>query len=567
MTAAPLKGTTDAMALGTLLIFWAGLWALTIPTGDMPLNDDWVYALAVRSILETGQFRLPSPASANVLTQAYWGALFCLPLGFSFAALRLSTFVLAIAGIGGAYGLLRELGARPVLALVGALTLATNPVFLQLSVTFMTDVPFTSLLTLSLWLQMRGVRQRSRSTLALSWLVALGAVLIRQFALVLPLAYAVGMVMRDGPRPRTVVLACSLFAVAMSIQLLYAHWLIETGRTAVLPVPLFSVFSFAAIDPARRMLAQAERAFPTLGLFIAPAVLAILPRIIPRILADDWRLGRSVRIGCICGLAITCLLAIRNELPPAFGNSLELHGLGPFTLRDTYLLQSNITALPWQVRAIWFALGLLGAACGTIALTMTLQVLGKVGHALRRQSQWPIYWQHGVLLVVVISYFGGMVLLGSVAVTYDRYLLPLIVAIIALLVLQTNRLAPHRVWPAVACTMLLAVQASFGVAGTHDYLAWNRARWQATSALLQEGISPHQIDGGYEFNGWLLNNVSYQSRPGKSYWWVDDDEYIVSAGPLPGYHSIIEQPVRHWLGLGPERVVTLQRDTGTTQTK
>src|SRR3954452_12493223 len=71
----------DMLVLGCLGLGWAALWLLTIPVGDIPLNDDWVYALTVRSVLETGRYTLPSPVNANVFAQIYWGALFCLPFG------------------------------------------------------------------------------------------------------------------------------------------------------------------------------------------------------------------------------------------------------------------------------------------------------------------------------------------------------------------------------------------------------------------------------------------------------------------------------------------------------
>lgn len=39
------------------------------PSGEFPLNDEWIYALAVQSILETGQYRIPGPITADVFTQ------------------------------------------------------------------------------------------------------------------------------------------------------------------------------------------------------------------------------------------------------------------------------------------------------------------------------------------------------------------------------------------------------------------------------------------------------------------------------------------------------------------
>jgi hypothetical protein len=67
------------------------------------------------------------------------GALFSRLLGFSFAVLRLSTLVLAWAGLLALYGTLRELGTHPLLAGLGTLMLWLNPVFFVLSHSFMTS--------------------------------------------------------------------------------------------------------------------------------------------------------------------------------------------------------------------------------------------------------------------------------------------------------------------------------------------------------------------------------------------------------------------------------------------
>jgi hypothetical protein len=82
---------SDVGWLAFLIALWILMSALVNPVGDFPLNDDWTYALAVKSILQIGRFALPSSATTNTFAQAYWGALFCLPFGFSFTALRFST--------------------------------------------------------------------------------------------------------------------------------------------------------------------------------------------------------------------------------------------------------------------------------------------------------------------------------------------------------------------------------------------------------------------------------------------------------------------------------------------
>ena len=64
------------------------------PFQDTPFIDDWVYSWPVQHLLDTGAFLFPELVANPILTQVLWGALFCLPFGFSLTALRVSTWVL-----------------------------------------------------------------------------------------------------------------------------------------------------------------------------------------------------------------------------------------------------------------------------------------------------------------------------------------------------------------------------------------------------------------------------------------------------------------------------------------
>ena len=116
------------------------------PLQNTPFIDDWVYAWAVEHLLETGELRILDWSVSQNVAQVLWGALFCLPLGFPFTALRLSTWVASLLGLLGLNALLRELGARRGDALVGVAVLAFYPVYFILSLSFMTDVPFVTLM-------------------------------------------------------------------------------------------------------------------------------------------------------------------------------------------------------------------------------------------------------------------------------------------------------------------------------------------------------------------------------------------------------------------------------------
>jgi hypothetical protein len=114
---------------------------------------------------------------------------------------------------------------------------------------------------------------------------------------------------------------------------------------------------------------------------------------------------------------------------------------------------------------------------------------------------------------------------------------------------------------AIAASILtILVSATFAVAGTHDYLAWNRARWRALQDLVAvKSVPPAAIDGGFEFNGFYLYDPGYRPPPDKSWWWVHDDEYMIAFGPMDGWAEISRWPWTSWIFPGERAILTLRR--------
>ena len=87
----PFAGTairTSALAIITVSGVWLFMVLLANPVGEFPLNDDWSYSRAVQNLIEHGRLELTGFTSMPLIAQVFWGALFCLPFGFSFTALR-----------------------------------------------------------------------------------------------------------------------------------------------------------------------------------------------------------------------------------------------------------------------------------------------------------------------------------------------------------------------------------------------------------------------------------------------------------------------------------------------
>ena len=89
----------------------------------------------------------------------------------------------------------------------------------------------------------------------------------------------------------------------------------------------------------------------------------------------------------------------------------------------------------------------------------------------------------------------------------------------------------------------LAAFAFFSVAGTHDYLAWNRARWEGLRSFEAQNIPADRIDGGFEFNYWHSAGKEGSCRPD----WHLGDEYTVGLSPIKEYRVIREIPFKKWL--------------------
>jgi len=476
------------------------LWGLTWPVGNFPLNDDWVYALGARSIVETGHFTLPSPTASNVVAQAYWGALFCLPFGFSFNALRVSTGVLGALGLFAQYQLVRELGAGRRVALVAGLSLAVNPFYLDLSTGFMTDVPFAAISAASLWLYVRAVRRGSAAAFV-------GAVLL-------------------------------------------------AGDVAVLvPQHLLTSLHMGA--------QRAAIALTYLGLCLAPFVLYLASTRQPGRPGDGLRPLHAWGLVTLLTVLLMAALIDLGFVLPGLGNVLAPFGIGPLTLRDTAQFRLNLPVVPPAVAIAWQGLTVLGAAVGMFAALAAARALLRVARGILtgrdRQETWPAM----LLLVTSGAYAAGILLVGvQYGTFFDRYLLYLIVPLAALLAIRRAPPGPvqDRPWRAALCVGVLGAYAAFSVLGTHDYLAWNRARWQATASLLASGVKPNAIEGGYEFDGWnLYATPVYLDHLQPSNWYYDDDEYVIASGPLGGYTEVRRVAFIKWLGLHEASVLILLR--------
>ena len=446
------------------------------PLQDSPFVDDWVYAWAVEHLLRTGQLKILDWSVSQNVAHVLWGALFCLPFGFSFIALRLSTWVASLLGLLGLHLLLRELGARRADALMGVAVLAFHPVYFILSLSFMTDVPFVTVMIWFFAAHARAVNRRSPRALAGAALLACLAVAVRPVGIVL----AGVLLLARWPsstrwwRPTLGQIAAATAPVAVLAILTLARPSLTEYRADLTWVHgswawRWQVnFTFDAAQLGRWLLANLTVVVGTLGVALAPLALGSLSR-------ENLRV--ALPVGLLAGAALTGALFLRDgigaPLDPEFIWSLR-------ELGATEALVPPLTRAP--VRSLGFSLAAMGVA--TVSLGLALAPLARRG--LRGEAR-GLAWG-------ALGYFA----MGTALwLFYDRYVLPLVAMAIALRLAAAG--IPRRRLAVLGVAMLAAVSA----VGTWDHLQYNRALWAAVAWARHAGIDDRDLDGGYVVNGWL----------------------------------------------------------------
>jgi len=212
-------------SLGLIALSYIALIVLVNPVGDFPVNNDWAYARSVLSLVENGQFRLLGWGTMTLVTQVLWGALWVKLFGFSFEVLRFSTIFLGLVALAGCYFLILNLGKQAWIALAGTFVLMANPLFLVLTNSFMTDVPFLALSVWSAYFLLRAIEEDSIRHLFKGMCFAVAAILLRQIALILPLTFLIGYAARHSltMSMKRLFVCVAPFAVGSTVLIAYTR--------------------------------------------------------------------------------------------------------------------------------------------------------------------------------------------------------------------------------------------------------------------------------------------------------------------------------------------------------
>ena len=527
-----------------LLVYLATLWVVA-PWGNFPLNDDWVYARACVNSANAGRITLTKLESAWAMPQIVTGALVVKFVGFSHTMFRV-TGIVSLVGIVLMTDLyLRRVGLSPAGRLIAAATLVFNPVMYLMSLTFMTDLPFLVLWLLACyaWDEVFATGRKSWVLLALT--LTIGAMAERQFALFIAMAVGSGLALAWlrsrrqatlSPRADASVLSlwgpilgsivvCGVFFVLVSIW-----WKWMGGYQ--MPIKIRSrppLESFASLVKASLLLA------------LAALPLVLILRVPPSAWSPGsrwrWLAGATTAVAGLLGV----VRLVRGD-SPLLGNLISRFGifgrnevlLGDRPVVFDHLIEQAVTI--GSIVAVVLAVPqlLLHAAPLFGPPATTPESPDQVAPASPDRPRF------GFILFFASALYMALVNLRPNLV--DRYLLPIMPALLVALAVAPALRTPVRLTLAWGCVLVFA---GLSITITADYFRWNEARWSAADALVRGGVAPERINAGYEWNGWNLGTPATVSDPQL----LQEYDYVVSFGPdLEGFQEVDSVP---WKSIWP----------------
>jgi hypothetical protein len=253
------------------------------------------------------------------------------------------------------------------------------------------------------------------------------------------------------------------------------------------------------------------------------------------------------------------------EYLPFSGNSIYDLGMGPIVM--TGILQNEIPALPKLGEIIWFFISLIGAVGFISFLYLCILMIKEHLNFNRDKVDYSVI--AGFFSIFISIVYLAPILLVYANTKYLTAVIPffLITTISSIEFLRKKYDVPDLTNYNVAILLGLPL-ILFGVLATHDYISFNRTRWDALNHLTDtEKIPVEKIDGGFEFNEWHLSHLytwKMTNDPNKKgrFWPVVDDEYIVTVKRIEGYDVYKEINYKKWLTPGNYNIKILKRKTG-----
>ncbi len=459
------------------------------PYANMGISDDGTYIRSAQRLLATGHILYNGVETPMLGWQLYLGAVFIRIFGFSLTTVRMSTLLVALLTAWLLQRTLALAGINERNATLGTLAFVLSPLYLMLSVTYMSDIFGLLAVVACLYACLHALQARTEGS-AIFWLcfaIAANAICgaARQIAWLGILVMVPSALYLLRERRRVLLAGAAATLAGAGFVFACMQWF---GRQPY-SVPerlvlhkggglnILSAFFHASLD---------------LPFLLFPMIVLFLPA-----LRRDAR--RSVMVASAAfgvWLPILFLLhAMHAQDRPVLVPTMKDWVTRYDGYQDSYLT-GHAPVFLGQFTRVALTAASLG---GLFGLVVSL-VRGRRGSP-EADAELPISWRDLCILVAPFLVAYALILVpraSSAYGIYDRYLLePLAVALPWLVRLYQERIQARM---PRAALLLVAATAVYGIAMTHNMFSLYRARVKLAAELRSHGVPDTSVDNGWEYN-------------------------------------------------------------------
>jgi hypothetical protein len=517
------------------------------PIGNFPLNDDWWYADLYKKLFETY-----TPGKIAWGATSLWGQLaltkpFALILGYSYTTLRLFTLCLSLFTIIFLFRIFnRHLKVGALHAFLLCMLFMFNPLFLCLSNSYMSDVPFLFFITGGLHFYFSHKERKNITSLLISILFFTFGILARQ----LILAFLLGIVVAEIFSTRKISIRIALFlAVPLLALVIFELWL----QTKVYNVIYTYVF-FRTQPMLNRipMVEAFENVFKRWIHFCTHTGLVLFPILIPYLVFYIKRMGvkllnKEFIIALILFVPV-CIALIKFPL----GNYIFNFGLGPDTLYDVFTPEWGRTLespLLFQIMKALTHVSSFGALLAFVNF-ISLRISNFKKETIAQNYFSFVFLSSMVCYHLFLCFTSGI---------FDRYSLPVTLMVFLIIYDQLLPLFSKT----YLFSILFALLVLYSTLGTKDYLNSMRARWEVVHIIKEKyHVTDKEINAGYEHEGSCF--------PETENWypkWTNakPNLYMVSRQNIKNYSKLGFYAYQQYMPLRKDTIFYLKLDTASAK--
>lgn len=520
---------------------------LVDPRGNFPLNDDWSYSKSVLNWQRDGVYNIGDWPAMTLFTHLLWGLAFTKIAGFSFFILRISTLVSSLIGVVVLFSLVKKISNSAGIAFIGSMALSYNPIYFNLSNTYMTDITFNTLLVLGCYFAYDFFRNGNILSFVLVFISSIFLVLTRQFGIVVPIAFTLCCLSISRKKVVFIVTALILTGATLLVLRLYEDYLHQI-------LPPGSAYKYSG--NSNPLLATFwDALFVHIRDRHATFLLHFMVYTLPFSIIFFIPLIRSLKawikvLVALFAAAITYFIFKTEPFP--MGNVFVNVGVGTRTFYE--YLSTNTTSALEHASSQKFEDSMYWVKLFLITINMVIIIFGM----MKMRPVWIKFPKadSALLFFVALAVTYSLMLLITESY-FDRYHIPLITVGIILFSYFSKIIEPRY----GAAILVLIILFYVSVAGTKDYFKINTIRWEAYHHLIKEKkVEPEKINGGFEVNCW--NEGRY------SFWYTFLDikgfDYLIQFWQEPGFKPYKEYEFQRYFPFEKDKIFIFARDSIST---